>query len=59
MIKEKITFLISEINTHLPQYKRISYFVLLEEEIPKNAYKKVERVSLPEFVTREYLAFED
>lgn len=59
MIKEKITFLISEINTHLPQYKRISYFVLLEEEISKNAYKKVERVSLPEFVTREYLAFED
>lgn len=59
MIKEKITFLISEINIHLPQYKRISYFVLLEEEIPKNAYKKVERSSLPDFVTREYLAFED
>ena len=59
MIKEKISAIIADINTHLPQYKRISYFVLLEEEIPKNAYKKVERSTLPDFVSREYLAFED
>lgn len=59
MIKEKISTLIAEINTRLPQYKQISYFVLLDEEIPKNAYKKIERSTLPEFITREYLAFED
>ena len=59
MIKEKISSLVSEINSHLPQYKRISYFVLLEDEIPKNPYKKVERSTLPDFILREYLAFED
>ena len=59
MIKEKISALIADINTHLPQYKRISYFVLLDEEIPKNAYKKVERSTLPDYILREYLAFED
>ena len=59
MIREKISALISETNSRLPSHKRISYFVLLDEEIPKNAYKKVERSTLPDFVTREYLAFED
>ena len=59
MIKEKISARIAEINTRLPQYKQISYFVLLDEEIPKNAYKKIERSTLPEFITREDLAFED
>jgi long-chain acyl-CoA synthetase len=59
MIKEKISSLVSEINSHLPQYKRISYFILLEDEIPKNAYKKVERSTLPDYILREYLAFED
>jgi hypothetical protein len=58
MIKEKLSSLISDINIHLPQYKRISYFVLLDEEIPKNVYKKVDRISLPDYVLREYLAFE-
>ena len=58
MLKEKMSALISEINSRLPQYKRISYFVLLEEEIPKNAYKKVERASLPDYITREYLDLE-
>ena len=59
MIKEKISTLVTDINARLPQYKQISYFVLLDEEIPKNAYKKIERSTLPEFITREYLAFED
>ena len=59
MIKEKISSLVSEINSHLPQYKRISYFILLEDEIPKNAYKKVERSALPEFIIREYLDYEN
>ena len=59
MIKEKISTLVADINTKLPQYKRISYFVLLDEEIPKNAYKQIERSTLPEYVLREYLAFED
>jgi long-chain acyl-CoA synthetase len=59
MIKEKISSLIADINTKLPQYKRISYFVLLDEEIPKNAYKKIERSTLPEYVINEYLAFEN
>lgn len=58
MIKEKLSSIISDINAHLPQYKKISYFVLLDEEIPKNAYKKVDRSSLPDYVIREYLAFE-
>jgi long-chain acyl-CoA synthetase len=59
MIKEKISALVTDINARLPQYKQISYFVLLDEEIPKNAYKKIERSTLPEFIAREYLAFED
>lgn len=59
MIKEKISAFIADTNAHLPQYKRISYFVLLDEEIPKNAYKKVERATLPDYITREYLAFEN
>ena len=59
MIKEKLTAFVADINAKLPQYKRISYFVLLDEEIPKNAYKKVERSTRPEYVIREYLAFED
>ena len=59
MIKEKISTFVAEINAKLPQYKRISYFVLLDDEIPKNAYKKVERSMLPDYITREYLAFED
>ena len=58
MIKEKLSSLISDVNVHLPQYKRISYFVLLDEEMPKNAYKKLDRSSLPDYVLREYLAFE-
>lgn len=59
MIKEKLSVAIADINSRLPQYKRISYFVMLDEEIPKNAYKKIERASLPDYVTREYLIFED
>lgn len=59
MIKEKISALIADTNAHLPQYKRISYFILLDDEIPKDAYKKVERSTLPDYITREYLAFED
>lgn len=59
MIKEKISALIADTNAHLPQYKRISYFILLDDEIPKNAYKKVERSTLPDYISREYLAFED
>ena len=58
MIKERLSALISDINSHLPHYKRISYLVLLDEEIPKNAYKKIDRSSLPDYVIREYLAFE-
>ena len=58
MIKEKLSSAISEINTKLPQYKRIAYFVLLDEEIPKNAYKKVERSTLGEYVISNYLKFE-
>lgn len=59
MVREKLTSVIAEVNAHLPQYKRISYFVQLEDEIPKNAYKKIERSTLPEYVQHEYLDFED
>ena len=59
MIKERVASLVADINARLPQHKQISYFVLLDEEIPKNAYKKIERSTLPEFIAREYLAFED
>ena len=59
MIKERISALVAETNSHLPQYKRISYFILLDDEIPKNAYKKIERSTLPDYISREYLAFED
>lgn len=58
MIREKLGVVIADMNARLPAHKRISYFVLLEEEIPKNAYKKIERSTLPEYVSREYLAFE-
>lgn len=58
MIREKLGSAIADINTHLPAHKKISYFILLDEEIPKNAYKKIERATLPEYLTREYLAFE-
>ena len=59
MVREKLTSVIAEVNAHLPQHKRISYFVQLDEEIPKNAYKKIERRSLPEYIQREYLAFDE
>lgn len=59
MIKEKVSTAVAEINAHLPQYKRISYFVLLDEEIPKNAYKKIERSTLPDYIAREYLDLDD
>ena len=59
MIKEKLGAVIADINSKLPQYKRIAYFVMLDDEIPKNAYKKVDRSTLPEYIKREYLAFED
>ena len=59
MIKEKLSVAIADINSRLPQYKRIAYFVMLDEEIPKNAYKKIERQSLPDYISREYLIFED
>ena len=59
MIKEKLGVVIADINNRLPAYKRISYFVLLDEEIPKNSYKKIARSTLPEYIIREYLAFED
>ena len=36
MVREKLASLISSVNARLPQYKRISYFVQLDEEIPKN-----------------------
>ena len=58
MIKERLSSVISDVNSRLPAYKRISYFVLLADDIPKNDYKKIDRNSLAEFVTREYLAFE-
>ena len=59
MIREKLGSAIADINTRLPAHKKISYFILLDEEIPKNAYKKIERSTLPEYITREYLAFEN
>ena len=59
MIKEKLSVAIADINSRLPQYKRISYFVMLDEEIPKNAYKKIERQTLPDYIKSEYLIFED
>jgi long-chain acyl-CoA synthetase len=59
MIREKLGSAIADINTRLPAHKKISYFILLDEEIPKNAYKKIERSTLPEYTTREYLAFEN
>ena len=55
MIKEKISASIADINSHLPQYKRISYSILLDDDIPKNPYKKIERSSLADFIIREYL----
>ena len=58
MIREKLGSAIADINTRLPAHKKISYFILLDEEIPKNAYKKIERSTLPEYITREYLEFE-
>ena len=59
MVREKLTSVIAEVNAHLPQHKRISYFIQLDEEIPKNAYKKIERHSLPDYIQREYLAFDE
>lgn len=59
MIKEKISVAVADINTHLPQYKRISYFVLLDEEIPKNSYKRIERSTLPDYIAREYLDLDE
>ncbi len=58
MIKERLASVISDTNARLPVGKRISYFVLLDDEIPKNAYKKIDRSALAEYVINEYLPFE-
>ena len=55
MVREKLASLISSVNARLPQYKRISYFVQLDEEIPKNVYKAIERKALPDYIQRNYL----
>ena len=55
MVREKLTAAINELNSHLPSYKRITRLVLLDEEIPKNSYKKIIRQTLPEYVIREYI----
>ena len=55
MVKEKLTSAINELNASLPTYKKITRLVLLDEEIPKNEYKKIIRQSLPEYVIREYI----
>ena len=55
MVKEKLTSAINELNSKLPTHKKITRLVLLDEEIPKNSYKKVLRQELPEFVIREYI----
>lgn len=55
MVREKLSAVISEINAHLPAYKKITRLVLLDEEIPKSPYKKIMRSTLPEYVLREYV----
>ena len=55
MVKEKLTSAINELNSHLPAYKKITRLVLLDEEIPKNSYGKINRQTLPEYVIREYI----
>ena len=55
MVKEKLTSAINELNAKLPAHKKITRLVLLDEEIPKNSYKKVLRQELPAFIIREYI----
>lgn len=58
MVREKLSGVISELNSQLPAYKKITRLVLLDEEIPKNSYKKITRQTLPEYVIREYIELE-
>lgn len=58
MVREKLSAVINELNSHLPAHKKITRLVLLDDEIPKNPYKKITRQTLPEFVIREYINFE-